>query len=118
MKNHIVFDVTDANTIAASDSIGAFVRAGTDGDLIGSQTLDSQEWLNTAAILHDESGDVINSSNPLPVDIGSSTVNVDLDGIYNVSTNPNPDNVGICISLVKIASLPVPVLVPSYSVPS
>lgn len=35
-KEKLVFDVTDANTIAASDSIGAFVRAGTDGELIDS----------------------------------------------------------------------------------
>ena len=35
MKDHLIFDVTDANTIVDSDSIGAFVRAGDDGTLIG-----------------------------------------------------------------------------------
>lgn len=31
----LVFDVTDAQTIAASDSVGSFIRAGDDGTLIG-----------------------------------------------------------------------------------
>lgn len=35
MKNQLIFDVSDANTILDSDSIGAFVRAGDDGTLIG-----------------------------------------------------------------------------------
>jgi len=34
MKQQLIFDVTDATTILASDSVGAFVRAG-DGTLIG-----------------------------------------------------------------------------------
>lgn len=35
MKDHLIFDVTDATTQADSDSVGAYVRAGTDGTLIG-----------------------------------------------------------------------------------
>jgi hypothetical protein len=35
VTNRLVFDPTDANTVAASSSVGAFVRAGTDGTLIG-----------------------------------------------------------------------------------
>lgn len=35
MKQQLIFDVTDAATILASDSVGAFVRAGDDGTLIG-----------------------------------------------------------------------------------
>jgi len=35
MKNQLIFDVTDATTIAATDSVGAYIRAGTDGTLIG-----------------------------------------------------------------------------------
>jgi len=94
-KGQLVFDTTDANTIADSDSMGAFVRAGTDGDLIGSQTINSEEWLNTASVLHDDSGAPINDANPLPVDLVSPiSVDVDLDGIYNVGTNPTPDNAG------------------------
>jgi len=35
MKDKLNFDVTDANTILDSDSVGSFVRAGDDGTLIG-----------------------------------------------------------------------------------
>ena len=35
MKDHLIFDVTDATTMADTDSVGAYVRAGTDGTLIG-----------------------------------------------------------------------------------
>jgi hypothetical protein len=35
MKDQLIFDVADAASIAASDSVGAFVRAGNDGTLIG-----------------------------------------------------------------------------------
>jgi len=77
-KDKIFFDPTDVNTIADSDSIGAFVRAGNDGDVIASQNINSEDWLNTAAILHDDSGAVISDANPLPVDIKSG-VNVEVD---------------------------------------
>jgi hypothetical protein len=77
-KEKIFFDPTDANTVADSDSIGAFVRAGSDGDLIASQTINAEEWLNVASVLHDDSGAVINGSNPLPVSI-TSGVNVEVD---------------------------------------
>lgn len=35
MKDRLIFDVTDAQTIAATDSVGAWIRAGDDGTLIG-----------------------------------------------------------------------------------
>ena len=35
MKDHLIFDTTNATTIADSDSVGVFVRAGDDGTLIG-----------------------------------------------------------------------------------
>jgi hypothetical protein len=35
VTNRLVFNVTDAETIAASSSVGSFVRAGDDGTLIG-----------------------------------------------------------------------------------
>jgi len=47
MKDHLIFDVTDANTILDSDSVGAFLRAGTDGDLISSGDGDSDSVANT-----------------------------------------------------------------------
>jgi hypothetical protein len=47
MKDQLVFDVTDVNTIADSDSVGAFVRAGTDGELIDST--DNALWVHIKA---------------------------------------------------------------------
>ena len=35
MKDHLIFDTTNASTIVDSDSVGAFVRAGDDGTQIG-----------------------------------------------------------------------------------
>lgn len=35
MKDQLAFDVTDATTIADSDSVGAWIRSGDDGTLIG-----------------------------------------------------------------------------------
>lgn len=82
VTNRLVFDPTDANSIAASSSIGSYVRAGSDGDLIASQTLASEEWLNVAGILHDKTGSAIDSSNPLPVDVtGGVNVEVDLSHV-------------------------------------
>ena len=50
------------------DNVGAWVRAGTDGDRIGSQTYNSEEWLNVAAILTDSSGAELGTvANPLNV---------------------------------------------------
>jgi len=95
MKDHLIFDVTDAGTIADTDSVGAFVRAGSDGALIASQSVNSQNWLNTASILYDSTGAAYTSANPIPVDLVSPiSVAVDLDGFYVLATNPTPDSVG------------------------
>jgi hypothetical protein len=110
LTNRLVFDPTDANTLASSSNVGAYVRAGNDGDLIASQLISGEEWLNTAAALHDGAGTaltstLVGSDQALDVNIVNSlTVDVDLDGIYNVSTNADPDNVGI-IAHTRAASL-------------
>lgn len=76
----LVFDPTDADSIAASHSVGAFVRAGTDGDLIGSQTLNSLEWLNTAGPITDSAGnEVAVTSNALDVNIASGSIVIGSD---------------------------------------
>jgi len=62
VTNRLVFDPTDADSVAASSSMGAYVRAGSDGDLIASQTISAEEWLNTAAALFDGSGNAISST--------------------------------------------------------
>lgn len=77
----LTFDVTDADTIAASASVGAFVRS-SDGTLIDHQNVNSENWLNVASLLYDDSGAPINSSNPLPVDVtGGVNVEVDLSHV-------------------------------------
>jgi hypothetical protein len=47
MKDKLVFDVTDADTIAASDSVGAFLRS-SDGTLITHSTVGGKEALDVS----------------------------------------------------------------------
>lgn len=87
----IQYDNTDANTIAASDTIGAFVKAGTDGAEIDSKLIGGTEWLQVAAAFHDGSGNAISSTGgALDVNIAG----IDLDGVYHAVNNPTPDNIG------------------------
>lgn len=76
MIHQLRFDVTDADTLADSANVGANVRAGTDGTLIGSQNLAAQDWLNVASVLYDETGTPISAANPLDV---SATINFSFD---------------------------------------
>lgn len=47
--------------------------------------------------LHDEDGNPYSDSNPLfvAIDSDNNTVDVSIDGVYNVSTNADPDNIGL-----------------------
>jgi hypothetical protein len=76
------FDITDANTILESDNVGAWLRAGSDGDRISSTNVSGKEGLD------------VNIINPLTVNI---------DGVYDGVTNTDPDNVG-AIFHVRAAS--------------
>lgn len=79
-KEKLNFDVTSADTIADSDSVGAFVRAGSDGDLIASQTIAAEEWLNVAAAMFDGSGNALSSTaGALDVNVASGNLSVDLE---------------------------------------
>jgi len=70
----LCFDPTDANTIASSHSVGAYVRAGTDGNLIGSETLNSLEWLRVAGPIIDSAGNEVGvTSNALDVNIAAAS---------------------------------------------
>ncbi len=62
MKDQIRFDVTDASTISDSDSVGAFVRAGVDGDLIDSENINSLERLSVDSTLKDGAGTALTST--------------------------------------------------------
>jgi len=75
MITKLCFNATDDVS-----NVGAWVRAGTDGDRIGSQTYNTEEWLNVAAILTDSSGNELGTTgNPLAVDIQDASISVDLD---------------------------------------
>lgn len=67
------FDITDADTILASDNVGSWLRAGSDGDRISSTNVGGKEGLDV---------NIINS------------LTVNLDGVYDGVTNLDPDNVG------------------------
>lgn len=68
------FDPANSDSIAASHSVGAYVRAGTDGDLIGSETLNALEWLRVAGPIIDSSGNEVGvTSNALDVNIAAAT---------------------------------------------
>jgi hypothetical protein len=70
VTNKLTFDPTDSESIAAGSSVGAYVRAGTDGDLIGSETLNSLEWLRVTGPIIDSAGNEVGvTSNSLDVNI-------------------------------------------------
>lgn len=76
MKEQLVF-----NTSATSDSdnVGSYMRAGSNGDLIGDQTISTTKWLQVAAAVFDGSGNAITStSNALDVNIKNDTFQVDV----------------------------------------
>lgn len=77
VTNRLVFDPAEA---ASHSNVGAYIRAGSDGDLIASQTIAAEEWLNVASALHDGSGNAISSTGgALDVNIASSSLTVNAD---------------------------------------
>jgi len=81
-------------------NVGAYVLAGTDGDQIGSQNINSLEWLNVAAAIFAADGTALTETGgALDVNVASGSLDVtatcDLDGFWVTSTNENPDDVGI-----------------------
>jgi hypothetical protein len=74
LTGSLAFDPTEA---ADSSSVGAFVRAGTDGDLIGSQTIAASEWLQVASAMFDGAGNALSSTGgALDVNIASGTLSL------------------------------------------
>lgn len=61
MSKQLVFDVTDAQTILDSDSVGAFVRS-SDGTLIDHETINSVERLAVDSTLKDGAGTALTST--------------------------------------------------------
>lgn len=75
MNKQLIFNPTDADTLLASDSVGAYLRSA-DGTLLTHTTAGGKQALD------------VNITN---------TLNVNLDGDYDASTNPTPDNVGVIL---------------------
>lgn len=100
MLHKLVFDTTDADSILDSANVGAWLRAGADGAFIDHQTIAASEWLQVVSATADGAGNLITSTGgALDVNLKSPiTVDTDIKGIYNVSTNPTPDNVGLIVN--------------------
>lgn len=82
MKNQLIFDTTDAQTILDSDNVGAFIRA-SDGTLIDKETINSVERLAVDSTLKDGAGVAISSTDvggkqSLDVNV-TSGINVEVD---------------------------------------
>jgi hypothetical protein len=104
-KDLLVFDTADTSE---SDNVGAYVRS-SDGTLITHETIGSDEHLHVAAALQDGSGNAITSTTvgsdqALDVNVSGGSITADMDGIYNVSTNADPDNIGL-IGHTRAASI-------------
>jgi hypothetical protein len=64
------------------------VQGSTDSNLV---------WAMDVSI-HDGNGDAYSDTNPLPISFGSgANLDVNVDGIYVLSTNPDPDNIGLIV---------------------
>ena len=86
MKEQLVFDTSDATTLAHSDSVGAYVRSG-DGTLIDKQTVNLVERLAVDSTLKDGAGTALTSTlvgadQALDVNVvGGVNVEVDLSHV-------------------------------------
>lgn len=100
------FDPTDSDSIEASHSVGAYVRAGTDGDLIGSETLNSLEWLRTAGPIIDSSGnEVAVTGNALDVNIASGSLTVTESDVYAEDSAHTTGDDGTFVMAVRVDDL-------------
>lgn len=82
LTSSLVFDPTET---AASSNVGAYVRAGSDGDLIASQTIAAEEWLNVASALFDSAGNGITSTGGA-LDVNFASGNVALASEFDEDT--------------------------------
>lgn len=108
MLHRLLFDATDANTIEDSSRVGAHTLSGT-GELISSGdgstdgVANTFEGLDTRSFLFgynpdDDAWDrlqLVDGAAKVFIDGGDFTVDVALNGVYDLSDNPTPDNVGL-----------------------
>jgi hypothetical protein len=101
-KDQLCFD--PAETDDNNDSVGAYVRS-SDGTLITHTTTAGKERLDVDAAIRAADGTALGAvGDALKVNVEGGSVSTELDGIYNVTTNADPDNVGI-IAHTRAASL-------------
>lgn len=104
ITNRLVYDPTDANTVAASATIGAHVLSGTDGSAIGHETLNSLDWLRTAGPITDSSGnEVAVTSNALDVNIASGSISFAYD--YDEDTAHTTGDSGVFTLSLRVDDL-------------
>lgn len=102
VTNKLVFDPTDTESIAAGSSVGAYVRAGTDGDLIGSETLNALEWLRVTGPIIDSAGNEVGvTSNSLDVNITAAPGL----GVYNEDAAHTSGEAGQFVLGVRVDDL-------------
>jgi hypothetical protein len=95
MKEQLGFNLSDADTIAASDYVAAGVFDQSKNG-IDSKSLSAARWLNTASALYSGDGATAISATGTSLDVNlTNTIPVDLNGVYDAGTNPTPDNVGM-----------------------
>lgn len=99
VTNRLVFDPTEA---ASHSNVGAYVRAGTDGDLIGSETLNSLEWLRTSGPIIDSAGNEVGvTSNALDVNIASGALVLDWTFDYAEDSAHSSGDIGAFVLGVR-----------------
>lgn len=85
VTNRLLYNPTDADTRAASSTIGSHFLTGLDGTPIGHETLNSLDWFRVTGPIIDSAGnEVAVTSNALDVNIASGTIDVD-DGLADTA---------------------------------
>lgn len=110
-KTDILFDTANPSN-QDSDNIGAFVRAGSDGDLIASQTIAAEEWLNTAAALFSGDGTAITETGgALDVNIASGSISIGSDKAEDAAhTSGDTGSYVLSVRVDDLTSVPASVL--------
>ena len=108
-KDQLVFDTTDAASIAASDKVGSHTLSGS-GELIGSETINSVERLSVDSTLKDGAGTALTSTlvggkQGLDVNvIEGINVEVDLDAADDSVASHLFDGAGTALTSTLVGS--------------
>ena len=99
VTNRLIYDPTDADSRAASSTVGGMVLAGDDGTPIGHHTLNAFQWLNTTAALYSGDGvtPLTETNGALNINISSGQIDVD-DGLAHIAI----ESTATAVSLVAL----------------